>query len=328
MALRQKLQCMKLVFTYVAVLQVAVKASDAHLSFTCGAHGIKFHTNDSDTLGGTPTVDMTCPEVHIKTDSHTSITCKVLSKSFDKITWFHNAKPISEQKESHMRVDRKSCNQTLNIKNAMTRDGGNYTCQVVNANATVHKTCFLDVKVHVTKHVQVEYVKIVGNRQKAILQGSVVLKCSLLHAQDGMWLRNNERITHNERQVHKRQSMFDAKVTMLYLTIVNVTKNDEGLYMCLGYRHGIQVNKTFHLETEPCPSGYICPHEGNTAIRSPCSSREPISNRNVSNDVTKNPTVAGVQMNLTGSNSVFQGYMLMMFVYIPMALYGCLVCPC
>ena len=96
--------------------------------------------------GGTPTVDMTCPEVHIKTDSHTSITCKVLSKSFDKITWFHNAKPISEQKESHKRVDRKSCNQTLNIKNAMTRDGGNYTCQVVNANATVHKTCFLDVK--------------------------------------------------------------------------------------------------------------------------------------------------------------------------------------
>ena len=92
-------------------------------------------------------------------------------------------------------------------------------------------------------------MKIAGNRQKAILQGSVVLKCSMFHAHDGMWLRNGKKITHNERQVDGRELMFGAKVMMFNLKIVNVTKNDEGLYMCVGYANGRQANKTFHLET-------------------------------------------------------------------------------
>ena len=95
---------------------------------------------------GTPTVDMNCPKLPIKRDAHTAIACKVLSKTSAKITWFHNAQPISEQKWSHVRVDRKSCGQTLKITFAKTSDSGNYTCQVANANATVNKTCVLDVK--------------------------------------------------------------------------------------------------------------------------------------------------------------------------------------
>ncbi|XP_020626105.1 contactin-4-like isoform X3 [Orbicella faveolata] len=272
MARRQKLQYMMLVFTYFAVLQEIVNASNVpHPSFTCGPNGIKHDTNDSETLGGTPNVDMTCPKLPIKMDAHTEIACEVLSKTFANITWFHNRQPISKQRKSHVTVDRKSCYQTLKIKFVTTSDGGNYTCQVANANGNVNKTCVLDVKAHTTEEVQIGYVKIAGNRQKAILQGSVVLKCSMLHAQAGVWLRNSERITDNERQVYRHERMFGAKVMMLYLEIVNVTKNDEGLYTCLGYRNGRQANKTFYLETEPCPSGYICPHEGNTAIRIPAA---------------------------------------------------------
>ena len=91
-------------------------------------------------------MDMTCPRVPVKTDWYTEITCEVLSKTFAKIIWFHNGKPISEQKKSHVKVDRESCNQTLKIRFARTSDGGNYTCQVANANGNVNKTCFLDVK--------------------------------------------------------------------------------------------------------------------------------------------------------------------------------------
>ena len=76
-----------------------------------------------------------------------------------------------------------------------------------------------------------------------------MLKCSMLHAHDGAWLRNGKKITHNERQVYGRVHMFDAKVMLLFLVIVNVTKNDKGLYMCVGYSKGRQANKTFHLET-------------------------------------------------------------------------------
>ena len=99
------------------------------------------------------------------------------------------------------------------------------------------------------KEVQVGYVKMAGNRQKAILQGTVVLKCSMLHAQGGVWLRNKVRIPHDERHLYSREHMFSAELMMLYLEIVNVTKNDEGLYMCLGSRNGRQAVKTFHLET-------------------------------------------------------------------------------
>ena len=89
---------------------------------------------------------MNCPKLPIKPDARTAITCEVLSKTSAKITWFHNAQPISEQKKSHVRVDTESCNQTLKITFAKTSDSGNYICQVSNANATVNKTCVLDVK--------------------------------------------------------------------------------------------------------------------------------------------------------------------------------------
>lgn len=91
-------------------------------------------------------MDITCPKLPVKTDAHTEIACEVLSKTFAKITWFHNGQPISEQRKSHVTVDRKSCYQTLKIKFVKTSDGGNYTCKVANSNGTVNKTCALDVK--------------------------------------------------------------------------------------------------------------------------------------------------------------------------------------
>ena len=97
--------------------------------------------------GRTPNVDMTCPtKLSVKTDAHTEISCQVLSKTFAKITWFHNGHPISNQRKSHVTVDRKSCDQTLKIKFAKTSDGGHYTCQVANSNGTINKTCVLDVQ--------------------------------------------------------------------------------------------------------------------------------------------------------------------------------------
>lgn len=88
-----------------------------------------------------------------------------------------------------------------------------------------------------------------GNRQRAILQGTVVLECNMLHADVSVWLRNSKKITHDERHVQRLEKMFGKKVRMLYLEIVNVTKNDEGLYMCVGYRNGIMANKTIDLKT-------------------------------------------------------------------------------
>ena len=91
-------------------------------------------------------MDMTCPKQPIKMDAHIEITCKVLSKTFDKITWFHNGQPISKQGKNHVKVDRKSCHQILKIKVAKTSDGGNYTCQVANDSRKVNKTCVLEVE--------------------------------------------------------------------------------------------------------------------------------------------------------------------------------------
>ena len=89
----------------------------------------------------------------------------------------------------------------------------------------------------------------VGSRQKALLQGSVVLKCNMLRAKDGMWVKNRKKIEHSEHHVYRKEPIFGTQVMMLNLKIVNVTKNDEGLYMCLGYRGGITANKTFYLKT-------------------------------------------------------------------------------
>ena len=91
-------------------------------------------------------MNVTCPKLPIKTDAHAEITCEVLSKTFDKITWFHNGQLISKQGKSHVKVNKKSCHQTLKIKFAKTSDAGNYTCQVANASRKVNKTCVLDVK--------------------------------------------------------------------------------------------------------------------------------------------------------------------------------------
>jgi len=89
---------------------------------------------------------MICPKQSIKLDAHTEIACEVLSKTFAKITWFHNGQPISRQKKRHVKVDRKSCHQTLKIKFATSKDGGKYMCQVTNAKGQVNKTCVLNVK--------------------------------------------------------------------------------------------------------------------------------------------------------------------------------------
>jgi len=253
----------------------------------------------------------------------------VHSNTFAKITWFHNGQPISDQGKSHVTVDGKSCYQTLKIKFAKTSDGGNYTCQVSNSDGVVNKTCVLDVKTHIAEKVQVGYLKMAGNRQKAILQGSVVLECNMLHADVSVWLRNSKKITHDERHVQRLEHMFGKKVRMLYLEIVNVTKNDEGLYMCVGYRNGIMANKTIDLKTEPCPRGYICPHEGNTAFQIPTVVWPGVNNSNAEGNCTTRGSevafVAGIKSR--GSCSSFQGYMLI-FVYIPMAFYGYLVCTC
>lgn len=71
----------------------------------------------------------------------------------------------------------------------------------------------------------------------------------MLHAEVGMWAKNRKMIKHSERHVYRKEQIFGTRVMMLYLEIINVTKNDEGLYMCLGYRNGRKANKTFYLKT-------------------------------------------------------------------------------
>ena len=53
----------------------------------------------------------------------------------------------------------------------------------------------------------------------------------------------------NERHIWRTEYTFGRRGMMFYLRIINVTKNDEGLYMCLGYKHGIWANKTLYLKT-------------------------------------------------------------------------------
>ncbi|KAL9957863.1 hypothetical protein ACROYT_G034813 [Oculina patagonica] len=289
MALGQTLQLMKLAFC-VAALQVAVKASrrlvrDAHPSFTCGPQGIK-HTNANDTLE--PKVDLTCPSLPVKMDGRTEIVCEVLSGTFAKITWFHNGQPISDQIKSHVTVDWKTCNQTLKIKFAKTSDRGKYTCQVANTVGTVNKTCALDVKADRTKNIHIEYLKMAGNRQKALLQGTVELKCNMLHVEVAVWLRN-------------------------------------------GYKNGRKANKTFYLKTEPCPRGYFCPYDGNTAIPCPTATYTRARvNKSVSEEMKKcfkkgeSDTIPAATRS-RGSSSRNQDFMLI-FMYTLMTIHGYLMC--
>ena len=81
-------------------------------------------------------------------DTRTEITCEVISSSYANITWYHNGQLISHKKKHkyNVKVDRKTCDQTLKIKHAGAKDNGKYTCVVVNSVGEVNKTCSLVVK--------------------------------------------------------------------------------------------------------------------------------------------------------------------------------------
>lgn len=98
--------------------------------------------------GLAPTVKMTCSKVPVTMDARTELECEVTSSTFAKIAWFYNGRPLSDGDpyKSHLTVDGKSCNQTLKINFAKTRDSGNYTCHVANTNGSTTKTCLLEVK--------------------------------------------------------------------------------------------------------------------------------------------------------------------------------------
>ena len=92
-------------------------------------------------------------------------------------------------------------------------------------------------------------MKIAGHRQTAFLQGSVKLKCNMLNVENAIWLKNSKKIPWSDRHIIMRNHTFGKRGMMSTLQIINVTKNDEGLYMCLGYKSGITANKTLYLET-------------------------------------------------------------------------------
>ena len=79
-------------------------------------------------------------------DTRTEVTCEVISSSYANITWYHNGQLISHKKKYNVKVDRKTCDQTLKIKHAGANDNGNYTCVVVNSVGEETKTCPLVVK--------------------------------------------------------------------------------------------------------------------------------------------------------------------------------------
>ena len=63
-----------------------------------------------------------------------------------------------------------------------------------------------------------------------------------------VWRRNGKTIMSN-RHVWSRKHFFDRRGIKFYLEISNVTKDDEGLYMCSGYANGMSDNKTLYLQT-------------------------------------------------------------------------------
>ena len=64
-----------------------------------------------------------------------------------------------------------------------------------------------------------------------------------------VWRKNGKKIT-SDRHVWRRKHFFDGRgIITFYLEISNVTKDDEGLYMCSGHAHGMSDNKTLYLQT-------------------------------------------------------------------------------
>ena len=108
--------------------------------------------------------------------------------------------------------------------------------------------CFFHNSAEELKQVHIEYLKIAGNRKKAFLGGRVTLTCSMFNADVPVWRRNGKTIMSN-RQVWSRKYFFDRRGIKFYLEISNVTKDDEGLYMCYGHAHGMSDNKTLYLQT-------------------------------------------------------------------------------
>jgi len=259
------------IFLYFATLVVAANAStrqagDPSSTFICGPQGIKHNTNQ--TIGSVPNVKITCPKMAVKMDVRTEITCKVISNTFASIAWFFNGRPITGPLKNHVTADTLTCNQTLKIKFAKLSDGGNYTCRVANRDGNTTKACFLQVEADKTKHLHIEYLKIAGDRKKALLQGAVNLTCNMLNVDDAMWLKNGSSVKESKRHLFWRVHTFGQRGMMFYLEIINVTKDDEGLYTCLGLKNGLPATKTLYLETEPCPHGHYCPYHGNKAF--PC----------------------------------------------------------
>ena len=74
------------------------------------------------------------------------------------------------------------------------------------------------------------------------------MTCSMFNADVPVWRRNGKTIMSN-RHVWSRKHFFDRRGIKFYLEISNVTKDDEGLYMCSGHAHGMSDNKTLYLQT-------------------------------------------------------------------------------
>ncbi|XP_068752501.1 hemicentin-1-like isoform X3 [Montipora capricornis] len=110
--------------------------------------------------------------------------------------------------------------------------------------------------------VHIEKVEIDEGRKRAFLQGSVNLTCIMFNVESALWKKDGQLI-HNG---HVWRSNIGAHGIMFHLEINNVTKSDEGRYECIGTKHGMNATEEFYLETEPCPAGYFCPHNGNQAF--------------------------------------------------------------
>ena len=107
---------------------------------------------------------------------------------------------------------------------------------------------FFHISADKLKQVHVEYLEIAGHRKKAFLGGRATLTCSMFNAVGTVWRKNGKTIISN-RHVWSTKHFFHGRGTKFYLEISNVTKDDEGLYMCSGYANGMSDNKTLYLQT-------------------------------------------------------------------------------